>query len=383
MARTTADLVNLVVHLERIGRSQRWIARELGLSRNTVRAVLERQRSRRDRGHSALPQRVTRPSKLDDYADDIAELLRDFPRITAVRLHEELIARGFDGGYTIVKDRLRLVRPEPVKAPVERFETAPGKQGQQDWSPYTLDFERVGRRRVSAFGLLLGYCRRVYLHFCEREDFYTLIRQHRAAFEYFGGVPEEILYDGQKAVVLRWEAGEPIYNPRFLVFATHYRFRPKGVRRPELKGKKERHFLYVEKNLLNGRRFSDPDDLNATTRWWLEHRADVREHGTTGERPIDRFAQEAPALLPLPAHPYDDAELAYRVVSVEGFIQWDTTTYSVPVAHILQVVPVRATADEVIVYGKCWPDPTLDSRFCYGPRTAIGGEACASCAGAS
>ena len=371
MSRTDPDIENLVVHFDRSGRSQRWISRELHISRNTVRGILSRTAKQRDEGHCALHRPAVRPSKLDDFGSDIAELLDDFPDITAVRLHEELTARGFGGGYTIVKERLRQLRPRPKRKPVERFETEPGQQGQQDWSPYTIPFTEAGEQQVHAFGLLLGYCRRVYLRFCQREDFFTLIRQHRAGFEYFGGVPHEILYDGQKAVVLRWEAERPLYNPRFLVFATHYGFRPRAVRRPEDKGKKERHFLYGEGNLLCARTFRDLDHLNEVAAWWLAERADVRTHGTTRERPIDRFVVEAPHLLPLPAHPFDDAEVGYRVVSIDGLVHWDSTPYSVPWAHVLEVVAVRATAEQVVIYGPSIDEIARHERAPRGSRDPV------------
>lgn len=371
MSKTEPDLANLVVFLSAKGRSQRSISKELGLSRNTVRGILDRVARQRSQGHTALPGKQLRPSKLDDFAVDIAELLGDFPDITAVRLHEELAGRGFDGGYTIVRERLRAVRPKPKAAPVERFETDPGRQGQQDWSPYTIDFTETGRQVVQAFGLILGYSRRLYLRFGLRSDFYTLIRQHKAAFDYFGGVPVEILYDGQKAVVLRREGPVSIYNPRFLVFATHYGFRPQDTRRPQLKGKKERSFLYVVGNLLNARTFRDLDHLNEVAAWWLEHRADVRDHGTTGERPIDRFVIEAPHLLPLPARPFDDAEVGYRVVSVEGTVAWDGTPYTVPYEQLLDIVAVRATADEVIVYASDLREIARHPRAPRGTRELV------------
>lgn len=367
MSRTDPDVSNLVVSLAARGLGHRRIARDLGLSRNTVRGILERQRAQRDEGHSALPARQRRASILDGWQDAVAELVDRYPEITAVRLQEELAERGFSGGYTVVKQRRRELRRRPKAKPVERFETEPGEQGQQDWSPYTLDFSEAGRQTVHAFGLLLGFSRRFFLSFGEREDFYTLIRQHKAAFEYFGGVPFEMLYDNQKAIVVRREGGQPIYNPRFLAFATHYGFRPVALPpgRPDLKGKEERSFSYVEGNLLCGRSFRDLAHLNEVALWWLAERADTRVHRTTGERPIDRFVREAPHLLPLPARPYDDAEVGYRVVSVEGTILWDSTPYSVPDAYLLDIVAVRATADEVVVYG---PDLREIARHHKAPR---------------
>lgn len=353
MLRSSEEIRNLVVTMWATKMSMRRIARELNISRGTVKRILQAVGDERQKGHSVLPRRpLRRGSKLDKHEDFIKAMLAEFPDLTAVRLHEMLIEEGFDGGYTIVKELLRRLRPKPKKKPVTPFETDPAKQGQQDWSPYKINFTETGSLEVSCFSLILGYSRRQYIRFCEDSKFITLCREHVKTFEHFGGVPEEILYDNQKAVVLRWEADLPIYNPHFLKFATHYSFRPRALRpgKPEHKGKVERPFEYLETNLFNGRHFRDPEHLNEVASWWLANRADVRKHGTLKERPIDRFVTEAPRLLPLPAHPYDTAEVGYRVVSTAGLVAWDTTSYSVPYAYILDVVVVRVTENEVFVY---------------------------------
>jgi transposase len=295
---------------------------------------------------------MKRGSQLDAFEPKIRALLDEHPDITAVRLQEELHEAGYTGGYTMVKERLRELRPSPKVSPVERFETAPGKQGQQDWSPYLIPFTKDGPMKLSCFSFILGFSRRQYVRFCEREDHLTLERQHIAAFERFTGVPEEILYDGQKAVVLRREAHRPIYNPKFLAFATHYGFRPVALppRRPELKGKIERPFQYVEGNLLNARTLATKADLDALAISWMDHTSDLHKHDTTGERPIDRFACEKDHLLPLPTHPYDTAEVGYRVVSDDAFVRWDDVRYSVPFSAVLDLVIVRVTEHEVFIY---------------------------------
>lgn len=350
--RSSAETENLVTTLHRRGWSYRRIAKTVGVSRNTVKAIVERVERARQQGHSALPQRVLRPSMLDDYQEQIDDLVDRYPDITAVRLLEELRGKGFTGGYTIVRERLRAVRPRPKRKPVQRFETGPGKQGQQDWSPYTIDFTETGPAKVQCFSFILAFSRRQYIRFGTSLDHYAMLREHVRAAEHFGGMPAEVLYDGQATVLLRWEAGLPLYQPRFLVFATHYGFRPRVLPpgKPEWKGKVERPFQYVEGNCLNARTFRDLAHLNAHAAWWMANTSDPHPHKTTGERPIDRFEGERAVLSPLPARPFDTAEVGYRVVSEEGFVSWEGTRYAVPYEHLLDLLVVRATEDEVFVY---------------------------------
>lgn len=368
------DIANLVVILSERGWSQRQVSEELGITRKRVRGILVQIARQRSAGHTVLPQpALRRGSVLDDHAAFIAEQMDQYPNITAVRLLEELQKKGFSGGYTIVKDRLRILRPQAKRTPVERFETDPGQQGQQDWSPYTLPFTLAGTETVKCFSLILGFSRRQYIRFCEREDLLTMMRQHIAAGERFKGLPREILYDNQKVVVLRWEAGRPIYNPRFIAFATHYGFRPRALpkKRPDLKGKVERPFQYVEGNCLNARTFANRAGLNEHADWWMANVSDVHVHDTTGERPLDRFAREQSELLPLPSHPYDTAEVAYRVVSIEGFIEWQSTPYSVPYKHVLDLVLVRVAEHELVIYSADINEITRHERAPRGQKLPV------------
>jgi transposase len=356
------------------GASQRAIARALRISRNSVARILARHQRDRTEGppHPDLPAEPTRrPSKLDAYDDAMRELVGRYPDITATRMFEELRDRGFSGGYTIVRQRLRALCPRPSPEPVIRFETAPGAQAQMDYALYDLDFTRDGRRRVNLFSYLLGYSRRQYLRFVPAQDFETTVREHIRAFTHLGGAAATCLYDNMKVVVRGYEDGEPVYNPRFLAFATHYGFRPWACRprRAQTKGKIERPFRFVETSLLNGRTFRDLDHLNEVTAWWLADVADVRVHRTTQRRPVDLHAEEQPHLIELPAQPYDVSEVVYRTVTVEGFVAYRQNLYSVPWTHIGRVLAVRITQDELIVYG---PHVEEIARHPLLPRTTTG-----------
>jgi transposase len=333
------------------GASIRTIARELGLSRSVVTRVLARLQAQRDGTAAAGSSPRRRPSLLDPFEPLLEELLARYPNLTAIRALQELQARGFRGHYTIVRLRLRQLRPRPAVAPVIRFETGPGQQAQMDFSVYDIDFTREGRRRVHLFSYLLSYSRRQYLRFVEAQDFPTTLREHVRAFHHLGGVARTCLYDNFKVVVLRHDPEGPLYQAKFLAFATHYGFKPVAcpVRRPQTKGKVERRFAYVQTSLLNGRTFDSLDHLNEVTAWWLAHVADERRLRDFSQTPRDRHAHEQSELLPLPACDVDTALVVYRHVTVDGFVTHRSNFYSVPWSYIGQVLPVRITEREVII----------------------------------
>ncbi len=370
------ELRNEVVHRHHRGESERRIAKQLGVSRWMVTKIIRRHRENRGVGEpnetllqeanpsepipsEPIPQSLGRPihkrsSKLDAFEPQLQQLMDRYPRITVIRLQEELQSSGYAGGYSILAQRVRQLRARPAKPLTVRFETGPGAQAQMDWSTYEIEFTQEGRRKVQLFSYVLGYSRRQYIHFTERQDFETTVRQHIEAFKHLGGVAATCLYDNMKVVVTRWEDDQPIYNTRFLAFATHYAYRPWAcqIRRPQTKGKVERQFYYIETNLLNGRQFRSLQHLNESARWWLAEVADKRIHGTTKKTPLELHAQELPHLLALPALQFDTAQVVYRIVDTDGTIQFASNRYSVPWQLVAELLPVRILEEELVVYNK-------------------------------
>ena len=355
--RDRQELEQTLIIMHNEGWSIRELMRRFQIGRNTVRKILRKHKSRRDEGHEVLLKKLKRSSKLDAFEPEMKAVLEKYPKITGIRLYEKLKDAGYPGGISILMERLKSMRKQD-REPVIRFETEPGRQGQMDWSPYTIKFTRTVKAQVQCFSYILGFSRRQYIDFTLRHDFYSLIRRHQDAFQYYGGVPRECLYDNERTVVLRWECGRPVFNPAFTAFITHYQCKPIACRprMPQTKGKVESPFNYVEKNLLGGRDFQNLEDLRATARWWLKEKSDLHIHDTTKRAPIELFIeQEQSALHPLPIHPYDTSEVALRVCNAEGFVEFETNRYSVPSGNIADILSIKATDQEILIY-----NPELD-----------------------
>jgi len=368
--RSRQELEQQAVTLAAQGVSRRAIARALGVSRNTLRRLLEGHRAAREHGHSAVePPRTAAPRarKIDEWTTQVANLLARHRTITAQRIFEELRSAGFGGGYTAVKKHVRSVRPRPRATPsLATPSYDPGEMAESDWSPYTLDLG--GRRQVvQAHGYVLVHSRRKFFSLHEHADLHALMAGHAAAFERFGGLAQCCKYDSQKPVVLRWEGQQPIYNPRYLAFAAHYEMRPVAVRRghPNDKPRVERSFWELERSFFNGRSFRDFDDLAAQLTRWLDEVCDLRpRHGST---PLERFAIEQPNLLPLPLHPYDTARVVYRVANLEGYVPYEGNEYAVPYDHVTDLLPVRITERQLFVYAA---DLRCIARHELAPRSS-------------
>jgi len=223
------QLENLIVSLYH-GRnwSIRKISHELRVSRRRVRRVLVSKRVLRDTTpKDRIKPKRRRASKLDPYKEHIGELLGKYPDITAQRIYELICERGFDGEITILRNHLKQAGQVVSKKPITMVETDPGQRGAHDWSEYQIAFTSNGENeKVIIFSFILGYSRRQYMALVDDQSQRTLFRELIAAFIYLDGVPKEVKGDNQKACVDRWEIGQPVFNRRYLEFATHYRFRP-------------------------------------------------------------------------------------------------------------------------------------------------------------
>lgn len=289
--------------LSRQGKSIRGIAKELGVSRNTVREHLRDPHPRR------YGPRLPRVTKLDPYRAYLeSRIAAAHPRwISATVLLREIREQGYRGGISQLKAMIRPLRP--VKDdPLVRFETAPGEQLQADFTHI-----RRGQSPLLAFVATLGFSRASFVHFTEREDAATLSRCIVAALEYFGGVPQHLLLDNPATVVIErdaYGAGQHRFHPQLLQIAEQYGFIPRLCRpyRAKTKGKVERFNRYLKESfvlplattLKQAGISLDVETANAHVGPWLERVANRRLHATTGEIPAEQLVLERADLRPLP-----------------------------------------------------------------------------------
>lgn len=289
--------------LHRQGMSIRAIARDLQVSRETVRKYLRE--PKREPGYGP---RAPRPSKLDPFKDYIRMRIREAAprRLPATVYLREIRALGYEGGISILKDWLQGAYPQVPTPEIVRFETPPGRQAQADWTQV-----RRGKDKLSAFVGTLGFSRFSFVWFADNERFETLIEAHERFFDAVSGVPQTVLYDNMKTVLIDrnvYGPGQHRFHAGFRQFAKHHGFSPRmcAPYRAQTKGKVERFNRYLKESFvwpLESRLKAqgvilDADTANAHVGQWLRDVANPRLHAETRERPVDRFAREAVHLLP-------------------------------------------------------------------------------------
>jgi transposase len=251
------------------------IADALSLDPRTVASWLGQERFR--------PRRTApRASKLDPFKPQILRLLEKYP-YSAAQILQRLREQGFDGGYSIVKDYVRTVRPKRQPAFL-KLAFAPGECAQVDWGSFGSVPVGHTSRRLSFFVMVLCYSRLMYVEFTVSQTMEHFLAAHQHAFEKFGGCPHTVMVDNLKSAVLRRAPGEaPVFNPTYASFAEHYGFRivPCNVGKGNEKGRVENGVGYVKKNFLAGLDISDFSVLNPAVRHWLDTVANVRLHGET------------------------------------------------------------------------------------------------------
>jgi len=341
------------------GFSQRAVAKLLGVHRSAVRRVWNEEVPR-------PYQRAPRPTKVDGHKEHLGARLLAAPGLCATRLFREARARGYSGGYEAIKVFCREWKKDwRGRQATVRFETGPGVQAQADWGETRqLRFASGDCLTRYFFTLVLCFSRLRFVVYLPEITQAWLLWAHTRAFDFFGGVPRTILYDNPKQLVKR-PRPDVVWQQRLLAFASHYGYVPQACwpYRPQTKGKVENAVGFHERDFLLGLTPLPKDDaeLNSRALAWCEEVAD-RVCSTTGQPPRERWQQERPYLLGLPASHFDCRTVETRSVLREAMVSYRGNRYSAPSRLVGQRLTVKedfdrtihfyADADEVAVHAR-------------------------------
>ena len=334
-----------ILSLHRKGLTQRAIARKLGISRNTVKKYI-------DDPELILAPATPRQRKslLDPFHDNIDAWLND-DDYTAAWIYDRLVNMGFTGSYEIVKRRVAQVKGKRQQIAYMRFETEPGYQAQVDFAEFQIIRADGSVEKRFLFSMILGYSRKIYAELIRHCDLPTFLDCHIRAFDHFGGVPSEILYDRMKNVYIGRLAGRPKFNDALVGFALHYGFIPRVA--PSyaawVKGKVERPYTFIREGFWRGYGYLCLDAANRDLGEWLKMK-DQRVHGTTHEVVAIRFEREQSHLGPLPRQPFDTAYRIFRKVHKDCTVRFEGNSFVVPHPLVGRTVVLRVKEQTMRIF---------------------------------
>lgn len=274
--------------------------------------------------------------------------------LSAQRIYQDLvIEHGFTGSYPSVRRFVRQQRTH-LPLPFRRIEVAAGEEAQIDFGKGAPIIDAQGRRRKThVLRVVLSHSRKAYSEAVYRQTTDSLIAVLENAFWHFGGVPKTLVPDNLKAAVIQADWYDPELNPKLQSFCEHYGtvLLPTKPRTPRHKGKVERGVDFVQDNGLKARSFSSLEEQNEYLRHWESTVADTRIHGTTRQQVQKLFLEnERPALNPIPLERFTNFREAQRKISRDGHFSVEKSYYSVPPEYLGRVVWVRWDSRMVRVF---------------------------------
>lgn len=329
------DKVYVIRHKVLIeGRSGRSVARELGISRNTVAKYLQSSEPVRKPEATRRPRPVTDKiaPRIDEILNEWAGRVTPKQRITGSRIHRQLLKENFRCGITVVRDYLREKRRRAAEVFIPLV-YHPGEEGQLDF--FDVDVEESGVfRKAWKLVLRLPYSGRDFVWLYETCDQLSFLDGHVRAAARFGGLPRRIVYDNLSAAVKRRVGLLPELTDRFKALVSHYLFEPcftrpgeghdKGSVEARGKGLKLQHLAPVPR----GKSLAEMsaallDEVEAAWRGRVQR---------DGRRCWDLWQEEQTKLLPLPERPFEARKTLLVSVSSKATVQIEGATYSVPSA---------------------------------------------------
>ncbi|NQT68196.1 MAG: IS21 family transposase [Desulfobacteraceae bacterium] len=350
----TIRKIRLAVH--RDGKSIRKTAKDLNLSRNTVRKVI-----RSDQTAFEYKRRLQPHPRLGDYINLLEERLSKDQKLpkkqrrTAQMLYEGLQLAGYEGGYDAVRRHVKRWRQDNGHTRGQVFIPLvfePGEAFQFDWSHESVQMDGLPVK-VKVAHIRLCHSRLFLTVAYPRETQEMVFDAHMRAFEFFGGVCCRGIYDNLKTVVNKILAGkERNYNSRFAQLSSHYLFEPVACTPASgwEKGQVENQVGVVRRRFFTPRlKVKDFKELNTYLLERCLTWAKTRKHPTLPDQTVwDVYEAERPYLMKLPPRFDGYAERPARV-SPSSLVTFDRNRYSVNCREVGRVVQFRVYADRIVI----------------------------------
>ena len=313
-------------------------------------------------------------SKCDGHREVILAKMRE--GLSAQRIYQDLGGAEAGFGYDSVRRFMRRLGGKH-ELPFRRTECQAGEEGQVDFGSGARIQTPEGRwRKTNVFRIVLSHSRKAYSEACYTQTTEDFLRCLENAFAYFGGVPTKLVIDNLKAAVAHPDWFDPAITPKVQSFCQHYGIvvLPTKPYMPRHKGKVEAGIKYVKNNALKGRTFASLEEENRHLAEWERTIADTRIHGTTKQQVGKVFAEvERPALRPLPRERFPCFQEAQRKVNRAGHIEVAKAYYSAPPEYLGRTVWVRWDARLVWIFNTKWEQIALHTRHEKG-RFSTQGE---------
>jgi transposase len=389
--RLKVAMIDIILSLHRRGWSQRRIANELELNRETVARYLKQARAAPkpaiappgSDNFEPAPKPAIAPPGLSDLEIPVGAVVptlspagdrsgqargrtsycepwRDIIQsklnqgLSAQRIYQDLSSEhGFQASYYTVRRFVRRLNPAQ-ELPFRRLESEPGEEAQVDFGTGAPVYTTDGKRhRTHVLRIVLSHSRKAYSEAVYRQTTDEFLRCIESAFRHFGGAPRRLVLDNLKAAVNKADWFDPELNPKVRSFGEHYGFVfwPTRPRTPRHKGKVEKSVDYVQSNALKARRFTSLEEQNVFLLNWELTVADRRIHGTTRRQVGSYFAEfERGALVPLPLTLFPSFHEGRRTVHRDGHVEVKRAYYAAPPEYRDRDVWVRWDGRLVSIY---------------------------------
>ena len=315
-----------------------------GWGRNAAKPAIEVSTDSGAEKPPRQPSRSPSASACEPYREVVeAELAKGR---NAMAIWQDLVdGHGFAGRYASVKRFVRKLCGSPAPEARVVIETAPGEEAQVDYGtgPMVRDSQSGKYRRTRLFVMTLGHSRKSVRLLVLRSSSRIWAELHEKAFRRLGGVTRVVVLDNLREGVITPDIYDATLNPLYRDVLKHYGAvaLPCRVRDPDRKGKVESGVGHAQKTPLKGQRFESLEQAQAYLDHWEERWADTRIHGTTKRQVAAMFAEEKPALLPLPVEPFRYYLYGERTVHLDGCVEVEAAYYGAPPGWIGRRVHVQ------------------------------------------